>query len=1335
MRLAKLTLSGFKSFADKTDIVFEAPVTGIVGPNGCGKSNVVDAIKWVLGELSPKSLRGDSMTDMIFNGSATRRPSGMASVTLHFDNADRRLPLELDEVAVTRRLFRDATSEYLINNKRVRLKDIRDLFFDTGIGTDAYAIIEQGKVDLLLRANAQERREIFEEAAGISRFKARRKEAQRKLERIEQNLALARTRLEELERRLRSVKAQAGRARSYQEMSHQLRELRMQYALADYHRLKLQHTATDDEFQQAEADRAVAQRHLENIEGQLADVRRERDEAAGSLSHAEQQHLQEKNRAERARQQSEFARKSLEDLAAEIERQASQAQSISLKIEELEAEIGEERQALESLQAARSAKADELARLHDDDRLAQQSAAALAAEIEEEKALIVSQLRQIAVTNNQIESCRRFEMTLNGQQDRLRKRIEEIETELASLCSERTDIGQKLEATEQALADNQKRLDETSGDMAELDEHQREVTQRLGNLRERRSAVAGRHDLLQELEDRREGLSDPVRDLLGRSDEERQELGRPALVADQVEADVADAPLVEAALGEYAQCLMVFRPDAPEKLAALSLKGRIHVVTVMDHSANPPADSESDPTSDVSDAIPSSHDLWQVDPGRAVRTTTDLTTPVTPGIPGSFGNRGIDSGAVAARHGLESVLGRMRLAPHAAPTIRRLLADSYFVGSLAGGLALRQADPEVAKLRLVTMDGQVILPDGRIAIGGTQSGAGDGLIQRRSELAELNRSLDEIDGLIESDQETLLGLGDRANELSTLARELRQAGHEAQKLRISQGNRLEHLADRIQRLERELPASREELDRLDRQLQESLEQKAGYEESVCRMEAESRERQDALTGRQNELAQLRQQAESSRERVTSMRIEVSRLDEQISSTQRQLRSMELSMADLDRRRSSLGEQAAGHQSRREQLENTQTQAAAEITAAEEACERWAEDLNRLRQRRQSLDADVLDFESSLAGTRKEIEQFEQRLHKLEMKQQELELKSDSVRQRAVEQLEIDIDQVYDADQPPDIESFAWEQIASDIEELRKRIDRLGGVNLEAIAEQDQLEAQVEELAGQVNDIEEARRKLQELIDEINETSRKRFAETFDEIRDYFAGQDGMFRRLFGGGRADIQLQPIDEQGTIDVLESGIEIIAKPPGLEPRVLSLLSGGQRAMTAIALLLSVFKAKPSPFCVLDEVDAPLDDANVERFNQIVRGFLDQSHFIVITHNKRTMAAADLLFGITMQERGVSKRVSVRFDQVQSSGSDVTLAREAELSAEPQSIGDEQTEPENLEGITVASGQDRDRPEASVGEIDDTAEASAEAEQESHEAAAFSDDKTVAASSDGHA
>ena len=1219
MRLAKLSLCGFKSFADKTDIVFDAPVTGIVGPNGCGKSNVVDAIKWVLGELSAKSLRGGAMVDMIFNGSAGRKPSGMASVTLTFDNQDRTLALDMDEVTVTRQLFRDGTSDYLINRKRARLRDIRELFMDTGIGTDAYAIIEQGKVDKLLNANAQERREIFEEAAGISKFKARKKEAERKLDRIQQNLALSETRLEDIQRRLRSVKIQAGRARNYQEYANRLRELRLQYSLADYHRLQQQLISLNDAYEQAEADRAAASRGLSDLEARVADLRNEREQIASEQRETEREKEALQSEVRQAEHRKALAERSLEDLEQQIEQQMQRLAELSERAFELKAEQESQEETNQQLETRQTENQQELEQAQEALKRDQHDLNDRQSELEDQKAGIVALMQRHAELKNQINAADNFEKTLNNQREKLDQRAGELGNELEERLSLRDELKQRLREAEELHKDQQNQLQTMQARAAELTESQRTISASLTQAKEERSGLESRKRLLQELEDKREGVADPVKAVLAWRDTDERYSYVHGLLADMFEVDVEHAPLIEAALGDYQQAIVIDTLDRLDESTLKSLGGRVTFLAMSEY-----------------------HQVA--------------------GEPAAYFDH-------ATGQSFESVLSHARFDQNLAPIARHLLGLTFVVPDLPTARRLRAISPGC---RFVTQEGTFLAPDGRVTAG-RSSTADAGLISRRSELMELASRLVELDTQINREQTQLEQLSDRAAHLARTTDELRQAASESKTAVIEVTGRVETIDDQVARIEREQPVIAAETERIHQQLAESRQEKQANEQAAASVEEDSVRKQEAARQMETQLKELGERVEQSREQVTALRLSASQLSEQLSAGQKQLRSIEIALADVQRQRHVIDEQLKRQRERVTEYEQSIEDAQQVVEGSQAKMQEFGVRMDMIARRVESATREIADAEGALGSQRKQIEQAEQQLHKLEMNQREVELKAEGVRERAMEQVELDVAEAYDANDPPDLEGFDWEGIKSEIEELRKKIDRLGNVNLDAIGEQDQLEAQAEDLEQQVRDIVEARGKLEELIEEINVTSRERFQKTFDEIKENFAGQDGMFRKLFGGGKADMKLQPIDEEGTIDVLESGIEIIAKPPGLEPRVLSLLSGGQRAMTAIALLMSVFKAKPSPFCVLDEVDAPLDDANVERFAQIVRSFLDRSHFIVITHNKRTMANADVLFGITMQERGVSKRVSVRFDQVQSTGSDVQLAAEAQESSEAQSLDDE--------------------------------------------------------------
>lgn len=1310
MRLAKLTLAGFKSFADKTEIRFDAPITGIVGPNGCGKSNVVDAIKWVLGEQSAKSLRGGAMMDVIFNGSSARKPSGMASVTLTFDNpvleeddaeaelpqveaenaalpgddqpdeadveaaadagevdadgeapetaADnplrgpkRMLPIDADLVDVTRRLYRDGTSEYRINGRRVRLRDVRELFMDTGVGTDAYSIIEQGRVDVLLQAGAMERREIFEEAAGISKFKARKKEASRKLDRTEQNLALARTRLEETERRLRSVKMQAARARSWQEHTARLRELRMQYALAEFHKYRTALEALEEEIEQAEADRARLVRQLSEQEQALADAEIERQAVQDKQKQYEQQRHEQQSAREKAQQREQFARTSLRELERQIERDRKRQQDLAQRAEQLRREQEEQAAEVDRLTKLQEEGEQKLAAAQEEYRRLQHQLNEKRSEIGDEQAGISQLMRRVNSLHSEIRSLETFEKNLLGNREKLDRRASQVGEKLEELLTARDDAEARLTEASEILEKENSELETQKQRAEQFDQQQRELSERLGEAKQQRSALDSRRNLLQEMQDKQEGLSDPVKAVLAHASTD--DVGGAfsfvrGLLAELIETDVDHAPLVETALGDYQQALVVDRMDQlgrPEVLESLeSLPGRV--------------------------------------------TLLALDRPMLPPL----------GRPAAAKQAGPALIEQVRYPGWLGPIVWRLLGRTVVADDLAGALKLRAALPQ--GYRVVTRSGELIDGDGRV-FAGPEGQASGGLISRRSELASLTKQIAQLDAAISEDQRQLAELSDHAAHVEKLTNELRQSIYEANSLRVELTSRLDGLAGQIESLEKERPEIAAEAEQIHAQLRETREKQAGHRDEAGRVEAESNERQEQVDRLKAELEGDEAAAEQAREAVTAVRIEAGKTAEQLSSARRQVRQLEIAAADVDRQRKNLGEQLDSYQGRTEQLEQSRDEAAAQAESADRQLQELITHCELIERKLQETDEQMSGLRQTVREHRRESESAEKKLHQLQVRQREQEVKAEGVRERAHEQLEVDLAERYreliepqgesaaaaaddheeevveedaeaaDEEQAPaDPFDIDWKAVEAEIAELRGKIARLGSVNLGAIEEQDELEGRHDDLAHQVEDIEQAREQLEALIEQINERSRQRFEETFHEVREHFAGQQGLFRKLFGGGRADLYLQP-DEEGHVDVLESGIEIMAKPPGKEPCSISQLSGGEKTMTAVALLMAIFKTRPSPYAILDEVDAALDEANVERFTQVLGGFLDRSHFIVITHHKRTMQVCDLLYGVTMQERGVSKRVAVRFDQVGESGQIAKEAiehQQAADAAEPQ-------------------------------------------------------------------
>ncbi|MEM1355221.1 MAG: chromosome segregation protein SMC [Planctomycetota bacterium] len=1259
MRLAKLTLAGFKSFADKTEIAFDQPIVGIVGPNGCGKSNVVDAIKWVLGDQSPKSLRGSAMLDVIFNGSAARKPSGMASVTLTFENprrddGTRILAIDLDEVAVTRQLYRDGTSEYLINNQRVRLRDIKELFMDTGIGTDAYSVIEQGKVARMLEANAAQRRQIFEEAAGISRFKARKKEAERKLDRTEQNLTLCRQRLEDTERRLRSVKMQAARARSFQEHSARLKALQLQYALAEFHKLSTELVEVREQLEQAEADRTAAGRELARHESSLADADVERQAIAGKLKQIEQRRIQTQADQQQQDQNRQFAESTLGDVKLQIKRDADRLDELTQAKARYTYELDAMREQVAELAELKRSGEQRLEDARQTCQALQRELTQAQSSLEDEKQGINQMLRRAQSLQGEIRSLDTFSDNLTSTREKLDTRSGQIADQLEAMLSSRDALSGQLKEAESLLEQESAQLEAQKQLASRFGEQIGQIADRLSAQKEKRSSLKSREALLREMQDNLEGVSDPVKAVLAQAAAERSasDPGPFGLVrgmlAELIEADVAHAKLVEAALGENQQALVVDRladicSNTTGRAVIEALGGRVTVMAI----DQPP--------------LPASLDKLR-------------SVPAQP------------------------VIDLVRFPNWLGPVVWRVLGQTLKVRDLDAALLLRHTLP--AGYRFVTERGELLEADGRVFAGPMNAGAVSGLISRRSELASLDAQLAEVEALISSDQATLSQLSDQAVHVEQTQSALQKSIFGLSASRAELTSKLDGITGQVRMLEREQPSIAEEAQQVHTQLAEAAEKRAGHDQERQRLEADSTRRQDAVTQIEQQIRDQQDQAEKAREDVTTLRVELSAVAEQLGSAERSARQHEVASADVDRQHAKVEQQLAGYRQRIADLEQQRDHAAEQVEMLDRELHGLVTQCELTQTRLDEQDGSMQSLRDAVKDHGGQVKRLEGAVHKLEMSQREHEVKQDAVKQRCFEQLEIDIVERYRQAQPPaatasppvadqpteaptpttqDPFDIDWSMVSSEIEALRGKIARLGTVNIDAIREEDELEDKQDELADQVKDIEEAERQLRQLIEQINDDSRKRFEQTYHEVRENFAGSNGLFRRLFGGGKADVFLQP-DEDGNIDVLESGIEIMAKPPGKEPRALSQLSGGEKTMTAIALLMAIFKSRPSPYAILDEVDAALDEANVERFIGIVQSFLDKSHFIIITHHKRTMQGCDALYGITMQERGVSKRVRVQFDQINAPGSPTgeisrdLLNKAAE--AQPDAAADSSTE-----------------------------------------------------------
>ncbi len=1236
MRLAKITLAGFKSFADRTELKFDLPICGIVGPNGCGKSNVVDAIKWVLGERSAKSLRGDAMLDVIFAGSAARKPLGATSVTLTFHNplnesdelevgGRRPLGVDTEEVDVTRKLYRDGRSEYLINGRKCRLRDIKELFMDTGIGKNAYSIIEQGRVDAMLTANAVERRSIFEEAAGISKFKARKIEAARKVEKSQVNLVRVREQLASTERRLKVVKRQAAKARRYRELDANYRELRTNVALETYHDLRQRLEGLTSQITELEAERASLVAMLAELEddkqsAELAkhelqivqrDLEQRRLELTAGRKHAEQRRDMTQRNLTEAQQHTDEDRTRLVELEQRSKALVAQITQAEVAITAAHGEVGESEELLDDLGRERA--------------LRQQAAVEAREQFEQMRESIERAQQRRSQITARLESIGGRSKGLNEQTQRLAERDEDLQTESRDCISAIERADQDQAAAQDRVNEAEAVLDEHDRAAAALGEQQATLAEELAGARHERASLESRLHLLEEMHHAREGLGDAVKTVL---DQPERFQGVKGLLADVIDTDRKHASIIEASLGGDLQLLLV---DDDKTLSDMpELPGRVAFLTLR---------------RDEPDYIQETDSLVQA-------TLEQPPGWVTP------------------------LLSLVRIAPDARSAVTRLLAKTVLVWDLKAARDL--ASGPLAGWTFITNAGDVIDSDGRIITGRTKvATSGTGWLSRRMELTDLRSRILIVDSRIVS-------LGANLNELVSASVQKKQQLdeaterlHKARHTVVEAQYQAERLSNDRQRLARELSAissERSELEQrladMDSEQDELSSELAGASDLIIEITSNSDTAESQLQAAQED-------AEAAQERLMMAKLRLAEAGNRLEAAKRERRHQQLTLDEAVRQKELCTQQLHRRLSQIEQYEAAIVDASEEIERTETALALQVQEVEGLSAQLAEASAKVVDAAERLNAARQKANHTDRDYHAVQISRREVEIKRETLEERTLSDLGMDLPRAYvphrSVREEEGFESIDREEADVEINELRDAIRGLGNVNLDAIEEETQLEERNEELIRQVEDIDDAVRQLESLIEELDRTSLRRFEDTFTAIRDNFAGAQGMFRKLFGGGSADLILLP-DENGKTDWLESGIEVRAKPPGKEPRVISQLSGGEKALTAVAMLMAIFKSKPSPFCILDEVDAALDDANVDRFCKSMLPFLDQSHFIVITHHKRTMQICDQLYGITMQERGVSRRVSVRVEDVSADGRISNRAIErAEIEEEAG-----QTEPE---------------------------------------------------------
>jgi chromosome segregation protein len=1172
VRIRSLEITGFKSFADRTVLAFDRGISAIVGPNGCGKSNVIDALRWAMGEQNPRHLRGAAMEDVIFSGSERRAPVGMAEVVLRLDNSDGLAPEPyrgFGEIEVARRLYRSGESEYLINKTPCRLRDITDFFLDTGVGTRGYTIVEQGHIADLVSTKPADRRVIFEQAAGIGKYRQRRRETESKLQATEQNLLRINDILGELRRQIQSLDRQARRASRYKELRAQLRDLELavaheayradatqfESARAELERLRAAGAAADAAVAHAEAELATARRlHLEHesdlqtlserlyalrsaiqaLEGRVDYERRERQALLDSAA-------QRETEAGQLQEQLFGHRSSLAEVLRELAAVEQRLQEDSGEFERREAELGVESERLAQAQGRREALQARLVQLTSEEATLRSRSEALAERRRELEQRLRDREEALEASSLQVEALHRGEA---GLEERLRRSL-----------AERDELGRLL--AEQLRAQNGAReaLERTRAELAAEREHLQQAAAKLASLLE---------------------LS------------EREALRAVAMLERLPEAERG------AVAGLLSEVLEV--DDGLETAVEAALAGRLEAVL-------------------VSDAAAALRLVAQLREGAAGRATL---------LPLAKGERDPEPGFVP----LGSPLARfVRARGHGAALVERLLRDVYLVEDLSHPLARFGAAAPPATF--VTRTGEVLDRSGGIT-GGT--GAPPGAISRAGDIRRLEAEVP----LLEAHSGALARRADeaarRAAALELEIENTRSRRHTAELAVVNIEKDLERARERGKEALELVQGHREDRETLAAQLERAELERGEAGQRLAGIEQERGRAQAALEELAAEIALRSREQERVEQRLVQARIELAQLgarrDRFRESRDRLQAAVEEGREWLARRR----EEVRAARERAEALERSGAEAQAELT------ERLGEEEGRrarqveLREAHEASSALVQRAETAVRAALGERDGMREQLAGGELLLQEARLRCEQLAQRIRERYELDI-AAYEP--PPEPAPADPEARAAKLESVREQLRALGEVHLGAIEEYEEVSERCRYLSEQKADLELSIERLRAAIARINRTSRARFREAFDAIDAQF---QQIFPRMFGGGRAYLSLTESE-----DLLEAGIDIHAQPPGKKLQNINLLSGGEKSLTAVALLMAVFAVKPSPFFLLDEVDAALDDANAERFSGMLREMCSTSQFLVISHNKTTIETADRLYGVTMQEPGLSRLVTV--------------------------------------------------------------------------------------------
>lgn len=1186
MKLKKLELYGFKSFAQRTEIVFDEGITGIVGPNGSGKSNIGDAVRWVLGEQSAKTLRGASMSDVIFNGTQKRKPLSYCEVSLVFDNDDHALAMEAAEVMVTRRVYRNGESEYYLNRTACRLKDVVDLFRDTGIGKEGYSIIGQGRIDEILSRKSEDRRQVFEEAAGIVKFKARKEEADKKLQRTLENLERVDDILDELTKRVKPLEEQSRNARVYLELSTELKDLDLNLFLIRSDRARAR-------LSELESELLTVQTILADTESNLTDKTTRRDETQNRIDQLEEAITKARTELMECAEHVHESQKKLSALQSRRETRSENRQRIVREQEEAQERLAEIEKDHVRIQADVEKQHSLIADAEQILRATQEAAEKAQAKEKEADAALETQKAAVIDQMNRLSDVRNDKTRLNTMQAQMETRLTEIEESGGALQEQKAALREALTAVEKQLETENQHQQQCQEKLAQARQASDEADTAYANLRadvEKQSAdmqaAASRHNVLTEMTRDMEGYNMAVRRAMTYA-KQRGLTGVKGVLAQLMTVPQAYETAIDMALGAAQQNIVTDTEETAKELINYLRQNRLGRATFL--------------------------------PMSAIRGKT------------LYGN---ERNALKLPGCLGVASELVQCAPEYRGIVENLLGRTVIADNLDHGIPIMRAGNHA--FRLVTLEGDVMHSGGSMTGGSAQSKVSN-LLSRERELkeltaklqtgrAELDKCRQELTQRQQTAQEKRQKVSDAVNALHQ--QEIAVAREQARRESVS-ADLNTHL-QRMQETEQARVQLHQSLEDIRQQLETIEHQRTGAQGDQSAMEQKTIEMQNALV-------KARAEASAENDRLMVRTLQLSDLRHGLSDLERDEAHAQQDQAQILR-----------EQERREQLlhemdeldaidENDMKREEAESARRQKEQLRQESAAQAIEQRRSQAQSDLRDILSDMEKLHEAYNRDSEKLHKTELAKARIEGDQKNLQNRIWDTYKLTYAGAEEFRRTP----FDEKESDCRAAELQGQIRALGTVNVGAVEEYAETKARVDDLTAQQQDLKRAEMDLRELIERLLIQMRSTFVENFSKMQGYFAET---FTRLFGGGHAELKLMDPD-----DPLNCGIEVNAQPPGKKLQLLSLLSGGERALTAIAILFAMLKLKPTPFCILDEIEAALDDANIGYYADYLKEYSKGTQFIVVTHRKGTMERCNSLFGVAMEEQGVSRMVSVSLQDYQ--------------------------------------------------------------------------------------